>query len=72
MTRKHLNPLAANLGIELAAIRRSRSKKAEQGFWLAAMTCFDAIKRANTRADRDRFTGAIEATAQRILAAETV
>jgi len=72
MTRKHRNTLTAELGIELAAIRRSRSKKAEQGFWLATMTCFSAIKRANTRADREAFTEAIEATAQRILAAQTV
>lgn len=69
MTRKYLNRMASDLGVNLATIRRSRSKKAEEGFWQAVETVFDTLKWANTRADRERFRGAIEARAKAILEA---
>lgn len=67
MSKKYLVKMADDLGIELAAIRRSRSKKAEEGFWKAVDTMFDTIKWANTRADRERFHGAIKKRAEAIL-----
>jgi len=64
MTRKHLNPMAQELGISLANIRASRSKKAEEGFWQAIETVVAGLKRANPNVSRERFVGAVTDTAR--------
>lgn len=63
MTRKHLNPLAADLGIEFAAILRMHSVRdmntAADAFWSVVHTTITGLQRANPNVSRERFVDAI-------------
>jgi hypothetical protein len=70
MTRKHLNPLAKDLGWKLSRILRMPEGEprwmADQTFWDTVDIMIRGMQAENPRIDRDRFIGAIMEEAERI------
>jgi hypothetical protein len=70
MTRKHLNPLAKNLGWKLSRIISMEQDHprwmAEQTFWDTVYILVTHLQKANPNVDRDRFVNAVKDEAERI------